>query len=202
MGAPNPILNASNEFLVVTNLPIGSASTFGELPLGTVGASATGELGVKVISVGSGTGASSTTVQGTAADNAVAVGNPVYTGGLAVTSSTYSPAYTAGDAAALAVDKTTGALITSKIGGKTLANGQVATSGTAGTLVAANLTRRSVTVKNLDTTITVYIGVATVSAANGMPLKAGESISVDTTALIQVIAASGTPTVAYLEVSD
>lgn len=94
------------------------------------------------------------------------------------------------------------AIIKGFLGAANLNNGQVAASVTAATLVAARSTRRSVTIKNLDAAITVYIGKATVTAGNGMQLKAGESISVDTTALIQVIAASGTPTVAFMETYD
>lgn len=45
---------------------------------------------------------------GTAADNAVATGNPVQTGGVAVTGSSYAPGYAAGDAAANAIDRTSG----------------------------------------------------------------------------------------------
>lgn len=119
----NPILDASNAFLSVTNkegAPSGGIETLDGLPVGTVGASATGELAVKVVSVGGTastppTGASSTQVQGTAADNAVAVGNPVYAGGKAVTGQTYAPAYTAGDVAAIAVDAATGALLTQPV---------------------------------------------------------------------------------------
>jgi hypothetical protein len=73
---------------------------------------------------------------------------------------------------------------------------QVATSTTAGTLAVARPTRTSVTFVNMDASITVYIGPATVTAGNGFPLLAGQSITLYTTALIQVIAASGTPTVA------
>ena len=87
-------------------------------------------------------------------------------------------------------------------GGKRLANGQVTASTTASTLVAERINRRSVTIKNIDASITVYIGVATVTAANGMEVKAGESINIDTTSLIQVIAASGAPKVAFVETYD
>ena len=69
----------------------------------------------------------------------------------------------------------------------------------AATMVIARATRKSVLIRNTDAAISVYIGPATVSAVNGMLLKAGESVPVDTTALIQVIAASGTPVVAYYE---
>lgn len=92
--------------------------------------------------------------------------------------------------------------VTRITGAPNLATGQVATSTTAGTLVAARATRRSVTIKNLHATITVYVGAPTVTASNGMEIKAGESLNIDTTALVQVIAASGTPTVAYVETYD
>lgn len=153
--------------------------------------------------------------KGTAADNSVASGNPVQTGGVAVTGSSYAPAYTAGDQTVLAVDKDSGGLLahtrtltsTDVVtivpkGAANQASGQVATSTSAATFVAARATRRSVTLKNLDAVITVYVGPATVTSGNGMPLRAGESISIDTVALIQVIAASGTPSVAYYETYD
>lgn len=162
-----------------------------------------------------GSGAGSSQVQGAAADNAVAVGNPVQTGGVAVTSGSYAPSYTAGDAAKFAVDKDNGGLLSLirlltpadvvtnvPKGAANQASGQVTTSTSAATLVAARATRRSVTIKNNDASIVVYIGPATVTSGNGMPLKGGESINIDTTALIQVIAASGTPVVAYYETYD
>lgn len=82
-----------------------------------------------------------------------------------------------------------------------MVTGQV-TAGAAGTLVIARATRRIVTIKNTDAAITVYIGPATVTAGNGMPLKAGESISVRWVGLVQVLAASGSPVVAYLDEYD
>lgn len=88
------------------------------------------------------------------------------------------------------------------IGANNLANGQVTATTVAGTLVAARPTRRTVVVKNLDLAISVCVGVATVTMANGMLLKAGESISIDSVVLIQVIAASGTPVVAWMESYD
>lgn len=103
----------------------------------------------------------------------------------------------------LAIDSSGRATVnTNRAGAPNMANGQVTASGTAGTLVASRATRRYVTVKNLDTSLTVYIGIATVTAGNGMPLKGGESVSLDFTGLIQVIAASGSPIVAYAEVYD
>lgn len=153
MGDPNRILTSANAPLAVTNIvgTYGLQQQLQGVPLGTSDGTATGELGVKVLLAGSGSGGSITVVPKGAAN---------------------------------------------------YANGQVAASTSAATLVAARATRRSVTIKNTDGAITVYIGAATVTAANGVPLKAGESIAVDTTALIQVIAASGTPSVAYMETYD
>lgn len=84
----------------------------------------------------------------------------------------------------------------------TWVTGQVTTSNIAGTLVGANSTRRRCLIKNTDTSITVAIGPATVSMTTGMLLKAGESMEVTATALIQVIAASGSPVVVYSDESD
>ena len=80
-----------------------------------------------------------------------------------------------------------------------IANGQVATSTSSAELVAARPKRRRVIIKNLDSTITVYIGTGTVTTANGMPLLAGESIAIEATVAINGRSASGTPTIAYLE---
>lgn len=83
-----------------------------------------------------------------------------------------------------------------------VASAHVTASVTAGTLVAANATRRSVVCQNLDTTITVWVGPATVTTSNGIRLQPGQSVSIDSTALIQVIAESGSPVVAEMETYD
>lgn len=109
------------------------------------------------------------------------------------------------DSAGNSVGVTSGALniagtITSTAGGSAhVATSQVATSGTAGTLAIARATRVGLLVRNLDTSISVYIGPATVTSGNGMLLKAGESVVVTAVTLWQVIAASGTPTVAIVD---
>jgi hypothetical protein len=73
---------------------------------------------------------------------------------------------------------------------------QVTATTSAGTLAVARPTRRSLVVKNTDTAITVYIGPATVTSGNGMPVKAGESLAVSWVGLVQVISASGSPVIA------
>lgn len=72
-----------------------------------------------------------------------------------------------------------------------ISNGTASTS--AATLVVARPTRRSMLIRNLDPTITVYVGPATVTAANGFPILAGENLPFTWVGLFQIIAASGTP---------
>lgn len=79
------------------------------------------------------------------------------------------------------------------------ATSQVATSTVAATLAIARPTRVGLLVRNLDTSISVYIGPATVTSGNGMLLKAGESVVVTAVTLWQVIAASSTPNVAICD---
>lgn len=83
------------------------------------------------------------------------------------------------------------------------ATGQVTPTTTAGTLLAARDTRKTVTFTNLGTQ-TVYVGPATVTTANGFPLAPGAAIDMPTTALIQCIIATGTASsyVAYVEYYD
>lgn len=214
------ILTSTNTFRNVTNYAgysvAAGTSAVPWLPLGTVGDTATGEIGVKVIIAGAAAGGGGLAVQGLAADNAATSGNPVYVSGKAVTGSSYAPAYTVGDVAAFAIDAVNGGLLCDirKLtaaddvvtnvpkAAPNFATGQVATSTTAATFVVARATRRSVTLKNEDAAITVYIGPATVTSGNGFPLKANQSISVAWVGLIQVIAASGTPTVSYADEYD
>ena len=86
-------------------------------------------------------------------------------------------------------------------GTKQLAITQVATATTAGgtQVVGANGTRRRLILKNCDASITIYIGIGTVTSTNCVPLLAGESISLETTAAIKALSASGTPQLAYVE---
>lgn len=87
------------------------------------------------------------------------------------------------------------------IGSRNLGSGQVTTSTSAAS-IAARATRRGITVRNLDSSITIYIGGVGVTSSTGMPLKAGESIAIDTSAAVYYIAASGAPILAFLESYD
>ena len=87
-------------------------------------------------------------------------------------------------------------------GAPNVATGNV-TAGAAATLVAARATRRTVTIVNNDALLSVYIGPPTVSAANGLLIRAAAPpITLATTALIQVFAPSGSPVVSFCEVYD
>lgn len=82
------------------------------------------------------------------------------------------------------------------------AQNQATLSTSSGALAPTRATRRSVTVANNDSTIVIYVGFGTVSAANGFILKPGQSISLDTTAAVNGIAASGSPVASYIETYD
>lgn len=89
------------------------------------------------------------------------------------------------------------------VGAENLANGQSTAGAASGTLVAARSTRRSVTVRNVHTSESCYIGTGTVSTANGFLLKAGESISIDTTVAINGLRAGSVDvSIAFLETYD
>lgn len=72
-------------------------------------------------------------------------------------------------------------------GAPSLAITQATSTGTAATLVIARSTRRSVLIRNLDPTYTVYVGPATVTSGNGFPIRAGESLPFTWVGLIQII---------------
>ncbi len=87
-------------------------------------------------------------------------------------------------------------------GGAFMANGQVAATNVAATLVAARATRRSVTIRNLDGANSGYIGLPVITGSNGMLFLPQDSMSIDYVGLIQVIMSSGTANFAYLETYD
>ena len=80
-----------------------------------------------------------------------------------------------------------------------ITSAQSATSTTSAEAVAARPQRHRVVLKNIDASITIYVGTGTVTSANSIPLLAGESIALETTAAINALSASGTPSLAYIE---
>jgi hypothetical protein len=95
--------------------------------------------------------------------------------------------------------------ITGMWGANGYAAGQRAPGLVAEEVVPARDHRRSVHLKNMDaTSIVIYIGAgATMSAVAGsFPLAPGQTVELPTTAAIWAMAASGTPSLAYVEVYD
>lgn len=90
-----------------------------------------------------------------------------------------------------------------EIGCATLANGQVTPTTTAATLVAARDTRKRLILSN-NGSVDCWVGIATVTTANGFRLPAGSTLTLYTVALIQAIIASGTMVggVHYIEEYD
>lgn len=84
----------------------------------------------------------------------------------------------------------------------TITSGQATLSTAASQVVALSTTRRSIVIRNNDASISIYVGVTGVTSSTGVLVKAGESISINTTAAIFAVAASATPTVSYLAESD
>lgn len=92
-------------------------------------------------------------------------------------------------------------LKTASQGANNTATGQVAPTNSAATLLAARTTRRYVTFLNYGT-VTVYIGPAAVTTANGFALDPGASKTFETTVLLQAITAAGTGAIHYDEAWD
>ena len=81
---------------------------------------------------------------------------------------------------------------------------QVSVANTETLIVAANPTRRAVIITNLGTTA-VYLGNSTgVTTGNGdlLPGIVGASVTIPTTAAIYGIAATGSQSVSFLEITD
>lgn len=96
-----------------------------------------------------------------------------------------------------------GGSVTATLGAVSAAYSVVSTalSTAAAQIVAANALPNQRTIKNTDASITIYVGPAGVTAANGFPLKPGESVKFDapnTTAALFAVAASGTPIVSAI----
>jgi hypothetical protein len=92
---------------------------------------------LETIAGGGSSGALASQVQGTAADDSPAVGNPVQVGGVAV-SGAYAPAYADGDAAKLAIDGATGALL---VLSQPLTSADVVTVASSGFSAQTTITR-------------------------------------------------------------
>lgn len=75
--------------------------------------------------------------------------------------------------------------------------GPITVNATATVIVALNSSRNSVAIANTGS-VTVYVGDANVTTANGFPIAAGASLGLNTTSAVYGIVATGTGTVAYI----
>lgn len=87
-------------------------------------------------------------------------------------------------------------------GAPNYANNQVTAGAASAQVVAARATRRAVLIRNLDAANSAYVGGGTVTSGNGFLLKAGESISIETTAAVNAIRATADVLLAYVETFD
>lgn len=78
-------------------------------------------------------------------------------------------------------------------GSTSIASGQVTPTTTAATLLAARDTRKRMILTN-NSSVDVWVGPATVTTANGFKIPVGYTLTLYTTALIQVIISTGTAT--------
>jgi hypothetical protein len=216
---PNPILASDNTFIGVTNYAgytgtgaDGAASSLKAasfIPLTTADGTATGQIVLATRAIGTGS-AGAGQVQGTAANNAVAVGNPVYVAGIAITGASYAPAYTAGDAAALAVNAVSGRLLTES-------ESHQFTTASTGTPVTANGTAFTLAANEVgniqncdDAALYVKLGASASATDFNWVLKAGTaaddgtggSIRInDWIGVVSIFAATGSPRAAAFKLS-
>ena len=76
-------------------------------------------------------------------------------------------------------------------GATAVAVARVTPTTSPATLIAARDTRKRLIITN-NSNVTVYVGPATVSTANGYPIAVGYTLTLYTTALVQCIIATGT----------
>ena len=82
-------------------------------------------------------------------------------------------------------------------GGSTLATGQIALGTTSTLIAAARTARQKITISPTSATL-FYVGATGVTAANGLYVAAGASITLDTQAAVYGVAPSAV-TVSYIE---
>lgn len=116
-------------------------------------------------------------------------------------------AITAGSGTTVGTDERTIAAVavhvqrTDEQGGSSIANGQAAPTTTAANIVAARDTRKRLVLVNHGS-VDVYVGIATVTAANGVKIPPGASLTIHTTAAVQGITAAGTGSIHFVEEYD
>ena len=83
-----------------------------------------------------------------------------------------------------------------------IAMGQVSVTDSATLVAAFRDRRRAVTLKNLDSSTTAYVGPSGVAVSTGQEVEAGESITLYTRGAVYAIVSSGSVTIAFNEEYD
>lgn len=88
--------------------------------------------------------------------------------------------------------------------GQTLSNSADTVGTTAAEILAANTTRRSVAIQNLDASNEIYIGDSSVTTVNGFKIGPDSGLVIDKAAAASIwaVCASGTPAIRILEEID
>jgi len=167
--------------------------------------------GVEGITVAGTSGAYPVTIQGNSSGVAVPVSGTFWQATQPISASALplpSGAATAANQPALNGDGGALAHVTNwpsaqPVGAGAFAASQASIGSSAGLIVAARTGapgtgRIAVTIQN-NGSATVFVGAAGVTTAAGMPLAAGAAITINTTAAVYGIAASGTQTIGVLE---
>jgi len=101
-------------------------------------------------------------------------------------------AITAGSGTTIGTDERTIAATAVQIqrvdeqGAQNIANGHVAVTNSAANIAASRDTRKRIVIINYQT-VSIYVGVATVTTSNGVRLDPGASLTLYTTAAVQGI---------------
>jgi hypothetical protein len=82
-----------------------------------------------------------------------------------------------------------------------LVAGAASVGATATLIVAGNFDRLTVRIANTGSAM-VYLGNDDVTAAAGFPLKAGETITIETSSAVYAISATGAVDIRYLELTN
>lgn len=162
-----------------SGLTSNTISVMDGIPLGDTIGDGTGEIGVKVVVVGSSGGLDPLLVIGSTQE-AAALATPNFlleVGGRNVIASTYAPGSGNATAATFAFDKDTGGLLVEPIKGPaTATQSNVASAAVTTALLAANAARRGAIIKNNASTIlhVCLAATATVNASSyDLPAYAG-----------------------------
>lgn len=158
------------------------------MPFGDTGGDGSGQIGLKVILIGSVPGSGAVGVEGIQTDQALLTDTKVLPVGGQARAGTYNPASSIGTAVLFSVDVNTGRLMVDALESANHGLGtQVTSTAASATLVAARFNRRRVTVLNTDAANAIWINTSAATTAAGFKLAAGQSKDFTTQEALNVI---------------